>query len=62
MANLGRKNSTYIIRFRYQGKEYKRSLKTRSDSDAAAAKNSVELTIHRILTDVPFFSWLFFVV
>ena len=50
MANLGVKNGTYIIRFRYEGKEYKRSLKTRSDSDAAAAKNSVELTIHRILT------------
>ena len=50
MANLGLKNGTYIIRFRHQGKEYKRSLKTRSDSDAAAAKNSVELTLHRILT------------
>ena len=50
MANLGVKNGTYIIRFRYAGKEYKRSLKTRSGADAAAAKNSVELTIHRILT------------
>ena len=40
----------YLIRFRYGGKEYKRSLKTRSDSDAATAKNSVELTIHRVLT------------
>lgn len=50
MANLGLKNGNYIIRFRYQGKEYKRSLKTRSDTDAAAAKNSVELTVHRILT------------
>ena len=47
MANLGIKNGTYIIRFRYEGKEYKRSLKTRSDSNAAAAKNSVELTIHQ---------------
>ena len=50
MANLGVKNGTYIIRFRYEGKEYKRSLKTRNEADAAAAKNSVELTIHRILT------------
>ena len=50
MANLGVKNGTYIIRFRHAGNEYKRSLKTRSDADAAAAKNSVELTIHRILT------------
>ena len=50
MANLGVKSGTYIIRFRYEGKEYKRSLKTRNEADAAAAKNSVELTIHRILT------------
>lgn len=50
MANLGLKNGTYIIRFRFGGKEYKRSLKTDSESDAEAAKNSVELTIHRLLT------------
>jgi integrase len=50
MANLGTKNGTFIIRFRFGGKEYKRSLKTRSSPDAAAAKNSVELTVHRILT------------
>lgn len=50
MANLAIKNGTYVIRFRYAGKEYKRSLKTRSGSDAEAAKNSVELTIHRLLT------------
>jgi integrase len=50
MANLGLKNGTYVIRFRHNGKEYKRSLKTRNQTDAAAAKNSIELTIHRILT------------
>ena len=50
MANLGRKDGIYLIRFRYQGKEYKRSLKTRSGTDAEAAKSSIELTIHRLLT------------
>ena len=50
MANLGLKNGTYVIRFRFRGKEYKRSLKTRCGADAQAAKNSVELTLHRLLT------------
>ncbi len=50
MANLGQKGGIYLIRFRYQGTEYKRSLKTRIDREAAAAKNTVELTIHRLLT------------
>ncbi len=50
MANLAIKNGTFLIRFRYAGTEYKRSLKTRSQSDAEAAKNSVELTVHRLLT------------
>jgi len=49
MANLGLKNGTYIIRLRYGRKEYKRSLKSHSEPDALAAKNSVELTIHRLL-------------
>ena len=30
MANLGRKGDVYVARFRYQGKEYKKSLKTTS--------------------------------
>jgi hypothetical protein len=50
MANLGRKNGTYLIRFRFEGNEYKRSLKAGSEGDAEAAKNSVELAIHRLLT------------
>ena len=28
MANLGKKGKMYVARFRYEGKEYKRSLKT----------------------------------
>ncbi len=50
MANLGQKNGIYHIRFRFQGKEYKKSLKTSDDDSAAAAKRSVELTIHRLIT------------
>jgi len=49
MANLGRKAGIYLIRFRYEQKEYKRSLKTRDKGDAEAAKKTVELTIHRLL-------------
>lgn len=49
MANLGQKNGIYFIRFRYQGAEYKRSLKTRDRVDAEAAKRIVEQTIHRLL-------------
>jgi integrase len=49
MANLGKKNDIFVIRFRYHGVEYKKSLKTRSLSDAQAAKNIVEQTIHRLM-------------
>ena len=49
MANLGRKDGIYLIRFRYRGKEYKRSLKTRSKADAEVGKATVEQTIHRLL-------------
>jgi len=49
MANLGRKAGIYYIRFRYQAKEHKRSLKVRERSDAEAARRSVEQTIHRLL-------------
>lgn len=50
MANLGKKNSIYYIHFRFQGKEYKKSLKTNDAGNAVAAKNTVELTIYRPIT------------
>lgn len=50
MANLGQKAGIYLIRFRFQGKEYKKSLKLRDRTDAEAARNLVELTIHRLKT------------
>src|SRR4051794_39414920 len=50
MANLGKKGDVYIARFRYQGKEYKRSLKTRHLPDARAAINGVERAIHGLTT------------
>ena len=49
MANLGQKDGIYHIRFRWQGKECKRSLKTRSKVDAEAARATVEQTIHRLV-------------
>jgi integrase len=48
MANLGRKNGIYHVRFRFRTREYKKSLKIRSKDDAQAAQNLVELTIHRL--------------
>lgn len=50
MANLIVKDGIYAVRFRFQGREYKRSLKTRSQSDARIAQKLVEVTIHRLLT------------
>src|SRR4051812_32472503 len=50
MANLGRKGDVYVARFRYQGKEYKKSLKTSEPGDARAAMHAVEQTIHRLVT------------
>src|SRR5690348_2594445 len=50
MANLIVKDGIYAVRFRFQGREYKRSLKTRSQSDAKIAQKLVEVTIHRLLT------------
>jgi integrase len=46
MANLGRKGEIYLARFRYRGKEYKKSLKTSNLGDARAAMNGVERAIH----------------
>ncbi len=48
MANLGQKNGVFHVRFRFQGKEYKKSLKTRNREDAEAAVHGVEQTIHLI--------------
>jgi hypothetical protein len=48
MANLGRKGSLYIARFRFQGKEYKKSLKTTDLADATAAMHAIERTIHHM--------------
>jgi integrase len=50
MANLGRKDGIYHIRFRFRTKEYKKSLKVRDRAEAEAAKRAVELTVHRLLT------------
>ena len=50
MANLVTKDGIYVVRFRFQGKEFKRSLKTRSRRNADGAKTLVEATIHRLLT------------
>ena len=36
MANLGKKGELYVARFRYGGKEYKKSLKTDRVADARA--------------------------
>src|SRR5829696_6166359 len=49
-ANLRRKGDVFVVRFRYLGREYKKSLKVRDPKAAAAARNVVEVTIHRLLT------------
>ena len=48
MANLTVKDGIWLVRFRFLGKEFKRSLKTRSRPDAEAAQRAVEWTIHRL--------------
>ena len=50
MANLGRKGDVFVVRFRFDGKEYKKSLKVRDPREAVAARRLVEVTIHRLLT------------
>ena len=50
MANLAVKNGIWLVRFRFIGKEYKRSLKTSSQREAEAAQRAVEWTTHRIST------------
>jgi integrase len=48
MANLGKKKGTYLARFRFQGKEYKKSLKTTDRKAAEAAMHRVEDALHRL--------------
>ena len=50
MANLGKKGDLYVARFRYQGKEYKKSLKTTRQADAEAAMHGIERAIHGLAT------------
>ena len=50
MANLGRKGDLFVARFRYQGKEYKKSLKTTRLADAQAAMHGIERAIHGLTT------------
>ncbi len=50
MANLGRKGDYFVARFRYQGKEFKKSLRTTNPTDARAAMHSVEQVLHRLAT------------
>jgi integrase len=50
MANLGQKDGIYHIRFRFGGREYKKSLRIRNRADAEAARNLAEVTIHRLHT------------
>ena len=50
MAHLGEKDGIYLARFRYGGREYKKSLKTRDEREAKNALRVVETTIHRLTT------------
>ena len=45
-----RKNGGWLVRFRFLGKEFKRSLKTHQQADAEAGQLAVEWTIHRLAT------------
>jgi integrase len=48
MANLGKKNGVYLARFRFQGREYKKSLKTTARRAAEGAMHRVEDALHRL--------------
>ncbi len=48
MATLGLKNGVYHIRFRFRGRQFKKSLKTSDRADAQAAVHIVGQTIHRL--------------
>ena len=46
MAHLSKKNGIYVVRFRFEGKEYKRSLKTEQERHAQAALGRVKDALH----------------
>lgn len=48
MASLFRRADSIHIRFRFQGFEFKRTLKTQNQSDADCARAIVEQTIYRM--------------
>jgi integrase len=48
MANLGTKNGVFLARFRFRGKEYKRSLQTSDRRAAEGAMHRVEDALHRL--------------
>src|SRR3954462_1550307 len=50
MANLGKKGDLYVARFRYAGKEFKKSPRPPDLADARAAMHAVERTIHGLTT------------
>jgi integrase len=50
MANLGKKGDVFVARFRFEGKEYKKSLKTSRKADADAAMLGIERAIHLLVT------------
>jgi hypothetical protein len=50
MASIDRKNGVYHARFRFQGRQFKKSLKTTLKDDAKSALHIVETAIHRLLT------------
>ncbi len=50
MANLGRKGELFVARFRFDGKEFKKSLKTTRKADARAALLGIERAIHALTT------------
>lgn len=50
MPSLYRRADVHWIRFRFQGREFKRSLKSPSTADAAVANAIVVQTLHRLRT------------
>jgi integrase len=50
MASLDQKNGVFVIRFRYGGKQFKKSLRTRDETDADGALHLVQHTLYRLTT------------
>ena len=46
MANLAKKNDVFLARFRFDGKEFKRSLKTSDPIHARAALRRIDDVLH----------------